>query len=131
MTKKIEISEIYIFCLQWVKVSKEASVSFSNNKAGTHSIFAEINKRIKLPITYLSETQVFGEESVINEPLRQYTAVANSTNVEVFCLVNAGKASRDRRFEDLFDQIREQAQEKFHWRRERVSTLTVSLLHVL
>jgi len=116
-------NELYLIFKGEIKLSKEASVSYSNTKASSHSIFAEVNRRIKLPITYLKEAQFFGEESVIIEPLRQYTAIANSTDLEVFCLPNATKISRDRRFEEVFEQIREQAQEKFHWRKNRVSTL--------
>jgi len=80
-------------------------------------------KKKELPIAVVREKQVCGEELILDKEIRQYKAVISAINTEVYILEGHVYRKIKEKYEDFFEILLKQAQEKSDWRQERVHDL--------
>ena len=79
---------------------------------------------IELPIASITKGQFFGEEMLLNEPERLFTATSSVSNTIVYYLDPKGYKKLRGKYEDFLEILRDQAKNRFLWRKNRVAELS-------
>ena len=92
---------------------------------GTTAIVSSprLSKKVEVPVVSIVKHQIFGEELLLNQKVRQYTALANSADTTVYFLEISSYNYIKDTFWKFFKFLQNQAQERLFWREERASDL--------
>ena len=119
-------NDLYLVHSGEIRLYKEAD----SNPYST--VFSPINgslvspksvRKVDMPLVSVTNGQFFGEEALLKQTQRQYTAVVNSTDAVVLILEGSLHQEISEKYSDLFKAITNQAHERFSWRQQRLTVL--------